>query len=133
MNFSTPLDYIKEAAEATLKQLHLVDAIKDLEIPGRFVFSPPTSSRLCVRSLKEFHEARTILRREFGWTDHINSKFYSSGEIIVTYKPSADVKLPIPFDLWVESPPESFPTELLDGCILQETGTKNYTIVCQID
>jgi hypothetical protein len=129
------------AAEEIIKQAHNIIAMADklkvlseTDLPGEFIFSPPFSSRLCVRTLAELHEARAKLKVLFGWKDMIENKFFSCGDVIVTFRPTEDVKLPIPFALWVEGPPETFPKELLGDCRLvpAQNNEVNYNIVCPI-
>jgi hypothetical protein len=125
--------YVDDAREKAQAMLAQVDAVEQLprELPGRFIFSPPDNNRLEVETLAELHEARAILRERFGWKDEIRSKFYSCGLVIVVYAPAEDVQLPLPFELWVSAPPESFPKELLGDCVLQPIEPESrYTIVC---
>lgn len=127
------IEYHKKNAMDTLSMLDRVHVLENLDIPGRFVLSAPANSRIVVSTLSELHEARMALRESFGWTDTLNNKFYSSGVVIVTYRPGDDVVLPFPFELWVEASPAVFPIELLGDCELQLITTMpEYTVVCPI-
>lgn len=123
---------IRQQAEAIIEQSGVLEKLMEMEISGHFVFSPPTGSRLCVTSLADLHEARVVLRERFGWKDHLANKFFCSGDVIVTYIPEEDVELPLPFSLWVEAPPESFPEELLGECKLERFNRTEYNIICPI-
>lgn len=121
---------IKEQAEETLKQLGKLDELIKLDLPGQFVFSPP-SHRLVVTNLDELHQARKVLRETFGWRDKVDNKFFSCGKVIVTFVP-VDTELPIHFAIWVESPPDSFPKILLGECILVKHDEVVYNIMCKV-
>ncbi len=132
MRLYNSIEEIKQTANAMLEQAGALEKLVALDLPGRFIFSPPTSSRLSLTSLDELHAARTALRKYFGWRDRLENKFYSCGVVIVTYVPNEEVKLPLPFQIWVEAPPESFPKELLGDCKVVEYDRKDYNIVCPI-
>lgn len=121
----------KDALQA-IESLKGLRALMPLNLPGKFVFSPPDNSRITVSSLAELHEVRSLLREHFGWKDKIANKFYSCGVVIATYRPTEDVKLPIPFELWVEAPPELFPKEILGDCHLKPYTRNEYNVVCSI-
>jgi len=123
----------RKRAEAILAQLDALVEVEKLTIPGRFVYSPPADSRLCVKNLDELHEARGVLRKKYGWQDAIANKFYSCGIVIATYRPAETVKLPLPFELWLEAPPETFPQEVLGKCKLVLSDTvQEYDVICEI-
>ena len=130
MKFRISIEQCVNDAKAVIREADSLDLLTDLDLPGEFVFSAPSSSRLVVKSLEELHIARAVLRREFGWKDKIQNKFFSSGVVIVTYAPDEEVVLPLRFALWVESPPQSFPPELLGNCIVEECDNTEYRIVC---
>ena len=132
MELLNSIAQIKQTAAAMIEQADALEKLTALDLPGRFVFSPPTDSRLCISSLDELHKARTVLREAFGWRDHMVNKFFSCGVVIVTYSPSEDVKLPLPFHIWVEAPPESFPKELLGDCKVVKYDREDYNIVCPV-
>jgi len=123
------LDYYRESAETTLKQIDAAQQMLELDLPGVFVFSPPVN-RITVDNMADLHAVRAILREKYGWTDELQSKFYSCGDIIVIFRPPNYDNLPVPFDLWVEAPPESFPAELLGDCKLEPRTSTEYDIVC---
>lgn len=123
---------LRQKAISTLDQLTEFEKMLELDIPGNFVFDTGLS-RLVVETLPELSAARKALRKHFKWKDHIALKFYCNGRIIVTYRPDESIKLPLPFELWVNAPPETFPKELLGGCILQPVESDDYTIVCPIN
>lgn len=131
LTYGTTIDSIKEQAQAMLAQADVLGGLLDVPgIPGQFVFSPPLSNRLVVESLEELHAARVALRKLFGWRDHIHNKFFSCGSVIVVYRPEDDVILPLPFALWVNAPPETFPMELLGSCQLVPREATDYDVVC---
>lgn len=129
LSYDESIDGIRKQAQSMLDQADALEKLLDMEIPGRFVFSPP-SSRLCVASLEELHAARKVLRERFDWKDDLANKFFSCGAVIVTYRPRDYVKTPLPFELWVEAPPESFPEKLLGGCRVEKYERADYAIVC---
>jgi hypothetical protein len=126
------IEDVRRQAQEVLKAADTMQELLSLEIPGEFVFSPPRHNRLVVNNLDDLHTARTVLKKVFGWEDHIDSKFSSCGLVIVTYKPNDTVKTPLPFDLWVQSPPETFPEKLLGGCKVERSTSEEYRIVCPI-
>ena len=130
MKYRIPIEHIINEAQAVLREAEALEELNDLDLPGVFVFAAPAGSRLVVGTLEEFHTARTVLRREFGWKDKLNNKFFSGGVAIVTFAPAEDVVLPLHFELWVESPPESFPPELLGNCKIVKCDNPEYAIVC---
>ena len=132
MKLSNSVEEIKQTATAMLEQVDALEKLAVLDLPGRFVFSPLTSSRLCITSLEELHAARTVLREAFGWKDHMENKFFSCGMVIVTYAPREDVKLPLPFQIWVEAAPDTFPKELLGDCKLVKYDREDYSLVCSV-
>jgi hypothetical protein len=132
MKLSNSIEEIRQTATAMLEQADVLGKLAELDLPGRFVFSPPTGSRLCISSLDELHQARTVLREAFGWSDRMEDKFASCGAVIVTYSPNKDVKLPLPFQIWVEASPESFPKELLGDCKVVKYYREDYSIVCPV-
>ena len=81
MKLFTSIAGIKQVANAMLEQADALEKLAELDIPGRFVISPPACNRLSLSSLDELHAARTVLRKHFGWRDHMESKFYSGGGI----------------------------------------------------
>ena len=123
---------IREQAKKMAEQFKGLEKLIKMEIPGRFVFAPPHSSRLCVETLSDLHEARKILRDKFGWEDQLNNKFYSCGNIIATYQPDASVDLPFFFSLWVDAPADRFPSELLGNCKVEKVSRETYDIICPI-
>ena len=130
MNMRLPIELVKENCLKTLEQVESIEALQALELPGDFVFSPPNGNRLCVGNVAELYAARAILREKFGWKDSIGSKFFSQGRVIVTFVPDESVKLPLPFELWVEAAPEQFPPQLLGDCrIVEVPATPDYAIV----
>ena len=133
MKIDRPIEEIEQEAKDMLSQIPGLKKIVDLDMPGRFIYSPPDSSRICVKSLAELHEVRTALRKNFGWRDYLDNKFFSCGVVIVTYRPKEGANLPLPFSIWVESPPESFPEELLGGCKLEKFEETHYSIVCPVE
>ena len=132
MKLFNSVEEIRQTATAMLEQSNALEELAELDLPGHFVFSPPTGNRLCISSLDELHQARTVLRKAFGWRDHINNKFASCGAVIVTYHPNGDVKLPLPFQIWVEASPEAFPKELLGDCKVVKYDREEYSIVCPV-
>lgn len=110
----------------------LVKQLQEAGAPGGFVYSGRDHSRLSVGSLDELHQARSILRKLFNWKDELFHKFFSCGQVIVTYQP-VDTELPFPFKIWVENIPERFPKELLGSCQLVESTNKYYNIVCPVE
>ncbi len=133
MNMRLPIELVKENCLKTLKQVESIETLQVLDLPGEFVFSPPDGNRLCVGSISELHEARSVLREKFGWKDSIGNKFFSQGRVIVTYQPDESVELPLPFELWVEAEPAQFPTQLLGDCrIVESPAIPDYSIVCPI-
>lgn len=132
MKLYSSIEEIRQAAIAMIDQADALEELAALDIPGRFVFSPPASNRLCISGVEELHVARTALRKAFGWRDRMENKFFSCGNVIVTYAPSEDVKLPLPFQIWVVAPPESFPKELLGDCKIVKYDREDYNIVCSL-
>jgi len=132
MKLSNSIEEIKQTATAMLEQADALGKLAELDLPGRFVFSPPTCNRLCISSLDELHQARTVLREAFGWRDRMEDKFASCGVVIATYSPNEDVKLPLPFQIWVEASPELFPKELLGDCKVVKYDREDYSIVCPV-
>ena len=133
MKLYNSVETIKQQAQAMLDQVEALSEMVELDVPGNFIFSPPTSSRLSVSSLEELHAARMVLRERYGWRDRIHNKFFSCGNVIVTYIPDEGVKLPLPFELWIEAPPESFPEKLLGDCKLVRRESAEYNVVCSVE
>ena len=132
MKISNSIEEIKQTAMAMLEQVDALEKLTTLDLPGQFIFSPPKGSRLCISSLDELHMARAILREKFGWRDSMENKFYSCGMVIVVYAPNKDVKLPLPFNIWVQASPDEFPKELLGDCQLVKYASEDFTIVCPV-
>ena len=125
------IDEIKVRAKMMLEQAEALEKLTLLALPGRFVFSPPGSSRLCVSTLDELHEARSALRL-YGWKDKVTQKFFCQGEVIAVFTPEDDVILPLPFEIWVQARPEAFPKEILGDCEIKKTTSDDYYIVCPV-
>ena len=132
MKLFNSIEEIRQTATAMLEQSYALEKLAELDLPGHFVFSPPTGSRLCISSLDELHQVRTVLRETLGWRDHMNNKFASCGMVIVSYSPNEDVNLPLPFQIWVEASPESFPKELLGDCKVVKYDREDFSIVCPV-
>ena len=132
MNSSIDKETIRQIAQQTLDELHLLDEVLAIDAPGEFVFSPPAASRLVVRTMDELHAARVALRERFGWRDHLANKFTSGGQVIVTFKPEPDVKLPFRFALWVDDKADTFPKELLGACRVERVQSSELAIACPV-
>ena len=122
----------RELATKTLEQAAAVEEVLAAGLPGEFAFCPPDSNRVVVHTLSELHDARQKLRELYGWKDSLITKFSSGGLIIATYRPDKSVCLPLPFELWISAPPESFPPEILGDCRIETRQSTDYTVVCPI-
>lgn len=88
----------------------LIELIQKLGDPPTFFGYAVSSNNLLlvVNSLDSLHKVRKWLREKLGtWEDKKESIWYSSGDMIVSYKSeNSDIVI------WLETKPEDFPKEL---------------------
>ena len=123
------LETAKKDALKTLEDLEVIHELLGMDCPGHFVFSVGRH-RIKVRTMDELHEVRSALRKKFGWTDSLTGKFFSCNVVIATYAPEDGVILPFPFELWLESPPETFPKEVMGNCKLVPVPHQEFSVIC---
>ena len=129
----TILESIDRAIKREEKELEMMKAQRTLftekqpDFPCSFV--PGTMPRLVIEDLSFLFKARAFLRSSLGtWTDKLQSRFYSTGRTITTWKnPTLNI------EIWLECPIEEYPDPLKKAsCGWLHTNTTDYVYTCQL-